>query len=61
MTPADAQKKEEINMTRENAIVFLKEQGWDDIGAEEILDIVENLDEMTEEALAKLSEDYMDR
>ena len=51
-------------MTKENAINFLKAQGWDDIGAEEIVFVLEEdemLAEMTEQELARVSEDYMDR
>ena len=51
-------------MTKENAISFLKAQGWDDIGAEEIVIALEEddmLNDMSEGELASLSEDYMDR
>ena len=57
-------RKEHTKMTKENAINFLKAQGWDDIGAEEIVIVLEEdemLAEMTEEELAMVSEDYMDR
>lgn len=51
-------------MTREKAIEILINDGWNEIGATEIVDTLEDdglLDEMTEKDILNISEDYKDR
>lgn len=47
-------------MTREKAMEILLNDGWNEDGADVIIDELE-LDEITEEELLEISEDYKDR